>query len=343
MISRRDLLAAAAALAASPLGAQAPAARRSTVSLVKGENRRRNISEALAALDREVRPLLRRKKYVVIKPNNVSTTRQLAATHADTLHGILDWLGPRFKGPVYIAESSAGDTMTGFTNFKYDDVARQRSSQKVTLVDLNEEGRYEILHVLNADLHPAPVRLATRLLDEDAFIISSAILKTHNVVVATLGIKNMTLGAPLHQAPKETPRWNDKRQYHGGVRQTHFDIYLTAQRMARAWSLSVIDGYEGMEGNGPSGGTPVPSRCAIASTDFVAADRVGLEAMSVNPEWPGYLRFCAQAGLGVYDPDRIDVIGNKLDDVKLVYKLHNDIDRQLQWMGPIKELPVKLG
>jgi uncharacterized protein (DUF362 family) len=233
--------------------------------------------------------------------------------------------------------------MTGFMNFKYDQLAREHRNRKITLLDLNQEGRYEILHVLNADLHPVPVRLAARLLDPEAFVISSAIIKTHNTVVATLGIKNMTLGAPLHQPPKAAERWNDKRNYHGGVRQTHFDIYLTAQRMTPNWSLSVIDGYEGMEGNGPGGGTPVPSRCAIASTDFVAADQMTIEAISMNPEWPGYLRFCSKAGLGNYDLAQIDLVGNKMDDVKLVYKLHNDIDRQLQWMGPMTDLPVKLG
>ena len=42
-------------------------------------------------------------------------------------------------------------------------------------------------------------------------------MKTHNVV-ATLSVKNMTLGAPLRSGPKEAPRWNDKRKYHDGVR-----------------------------------------------------------------------------------------------------------------------------
>jgi hypothetical protein len=47
-------------------------------------------------------PKLKNKKYAVIKPNNVSTTIQLAATHADTFLGIFDYLARRFKGPVYL-------------------------------------------------------------------------------------------------------------------------------------------------------------------------------------------------------------------------------------------------
>ena len=43
----------------------------------------------------------------------------------------------------------------------------------------------------------------------------------------------MVLGAPLHQRSEGKPRWNDKRKYHGGVRQTHYDMMLTAQKMRR--------------------------------------------------------------------------------------------------------------
>ena len=98
-----------------------------------------------------------------------------------------------------------------------------------------------------------------------------------------------------------------------------------------------------MEGNGPNMGLPVPSRIAIASTDFVAADRVALEAMEIDPSWVGYLAFCGQSGLGCYDLDRIHVRGAALADVKRKYQLHRDIDRMLEWMGPMRDLPPKLG
>jgi len=317
--------------------------RRSTVALISGETRRKNATESLAAIDEQILPVLKTKKYVVIKPNLVSTVNPLAATHVDALLGIMDYLAPRFKGPVYIAESSAGATLEGFDNFKYQSVVNEFRSSQVQLLDLNQEAKYVLCPVVDADLHPTPVRLAARLLDRDAYVICSAMLKPHNVVVATLSVKNMALGAPLHSAPKETPRWNDKRKYHGGVRQTHFDIMLTAQKMAPFWGAALIDGYEGMEGNGPASGTPVPSRLAIASTDYIAADRVGIECMSVKPEWVGYLRYCSEAGLGQYDLSKIDVRGAKIEAVRKEYRLHRDIERELKWMGPMEEIPEKLG
>ncbi len=347
-VSRRSFLCTAAGVAAASrfLHSQQPAIRtparvggydpRSAVSLVSGGNRRKNVMDSLAAIEDQILPVLRTRKYVVIKPNIVNTENQLASTHVDALQGIVDFLAPRFKGPVVIAESSAGYSTEGYDNFHYNQVMSEHKSQQLSLLDLNEEGKYEVIQVLNANLHPVPVRLAARLLDPEAYVICSGILKTHNTVVATLSIKNMTLGAPLHSARKETRRWNDKRAYHGGVRQTHFDIMLTAQKMRPFWGATVIDGFEGMEGEGPLRGTAVPSRIAIASTDFVSADRVGVEAMGVNPDWPGYLRYCAELGLGQYDLARIDLRGGvSIDSIRRVYNLHPRVQRQMEWLGPL--------
>jgi len=320
-------------------GSQSPATR-SRVALAHGEDRRRNVHDALLAIDDQVRAGLRHKKYVVIKPNNVSTTNQLAATHAEALHGILDYLEPRFRGPVIIGESSAGDTLEGFENFGYNRLAAERHTQKVSLVDLNREGRYETIALIDYDLHITPVRLAARVLDPDAYVICSAMLKTHNTVVATLSVKNMVLGSPLHSPDAS---WNDKRKYHVGLRQTHYNMLVTAEKLQPNWGVAVIDGFEGMEGNGPSSGTPVPSRVAIASTDFIAADRVGLEAMGIDPAWVGYLNYCAQAGLGQYDLAKIEIVGPSIASVQRKYELHKDIQHELEWMGPMKELPPRVG
>ncbi len=320
-----------------------PLARPSAVSLIHGESRRKIVCESLVAIEDQILPLLRTKKHVVIKPNMVSTQEQLAATHVDALHGILDFLAPRFKGPVVIAESSAGFTTEGFDNFGYRQVISEHKPLPISLVDLNEEGAYQTHTIFNGDLHAVPVRLAARLLDPDAFIICACMLKTHNVTVATLSLKNMALGAPLHSARQESHPWHDKRLYHGGVRQTLVDIMLTCQRLHPFWGVTVIDGFEGMEGNGPAGGTAVPSRIAISSIDYVAADRVGIEAMGIDPAWVGHLQFCAQAGLGQNDLSKIDIRGARIADVVRKYRMHDDIERELKWLGPMLEVPEKLG
>lgn len=316
---------------------------RSAVALTHGEDRRKNIYDALMAIDDQIKPKLKGKKYVLIKPNVVSTTRQLAAVHADALRGILDYLSARFKGPVVIGEGSAGNTREGFENFKYTSLAAEYKSQKVSFVDFHEEGKYVLLPLIDYDLHVAPVRLAARLLDPEAFVFGAAVLKTHNLAVVTLSFKNMVMGAPLHQAPKETTRWNDKRRYHVGVRQSMYNMFLTAQKLQPNWGATIIDGYEGMEGNGPGNGDPVQSRLAIASADFLAADRVGAETMGVDANWLGWMKYSGEVGLGQTDLSKIDIRGTRIAAVQRKYRLHDDIQRMLEWMGPMQELPRNLG
>src|SRR5690348_10435341 len=79
-------------LAAQSNPQQAPApdplfenTRRSTVSLVHGESRRQNVIDALTAIDEQIKPVLKTKKYVILKPNMVSTVNPLAATNGDAL------------------------------------------------------------------------------------------------------------------------------------------------------------------------------------------------------------------------------------------------------------------
>ena len=312
------------------------------VALTHGEQRRKNVYEALIGMDQQIHAGLQRKKYVLIKPNNVSTEIQLASTHVDAISGILDYLAPRFRGPVMIAESSAGDTLVGYDHLGYRPLEKEWKSQNLRLLDLNREGKYETHTLIDYDLHITPVRLAARLLDPDAFVICCAVMKTHNAAVASLSVKNMVLGAPLHSVAGEG-YWNDKRKYHVGIRQMHYNMLLTAEKLRPNWGLAVVDGFEGMEGNGPNSGTPIPSRVAIASTDYIAADRVALEVMGINADWPGYLVYAGEVGLGQYDLAKIDVVGPPIASVQKKYRLHMDIDRQLQWMGPMEDLPPKMG
>ena len=81
--------------------------RRAKVSLIKGDNRRKNIYDALVAIDDQIRPALMARKYVLIKPNGLDPSRQLISTQADAVHGILDYLAPRFKVPWWSLRSGA--------------------------------------------------------------------------------------------------------------------------------------------------------------------------------------------------------------------------------------------
>jgi uncharacterized protein (DUF362 family) len=319
--------------------------RRSTVSLIKGDNRRKNIFDSLVAIDAQIRPVLNRKKYIIIKPNGINPARQVGSTHQDAVHGILDYLAPRFKGPVVIADGAGIPAKQAFEEYGWASVAAAHKPMNLSVAVVNESPRYELATGIDYDLHLIPIRLAAQALDPDAYLISCSVMKTHNMVVATLSIKNVVVGLTLSPPPGlRLPRSeNDKRKYHVGIRQGNHNLYVVTKRMMGNWGVGIIDGYEGMEGNGPWSGTPVAHRIAVASTDYLAADRVGVECMGIDAGWPGYLNYCYQDGLGQWDLSKIDVVGSKIADVRIKYRLHADVDRMLQWQGPMQDLPPNLG
>jgi uncharacterized protein (DUF362 family) len=324
---------------------------RAVVSVVKGDSRRKNVHDALVAIDDQIAPVLKRKKYVLLKPNGVTAQAPAACTHADAIRGGLDYLAPRFKGPIVIAESpAAGTAWESYEALRYGDLTKEFRSQQVSLVDLNEEQKVEPVTILDENLHLIPIRLISRLMDPDAYVISLPVAKTHLICVVTLSVKNMVLSAPLRVVPKTASKdgkgpafavpWNDKWKIHITYRHANYNMMLVAQRMRPHWGATIIDAFRGMERNGPVSGLDVDHRVAVASTDLVAADRVMTEAMGIKPETVGHLVYCWQAGLGQYDPALIDLRGEKIAAVRKEYLLPANIEPLEEWLRPIQDLPT---
>jgi len=95
--------------------------------------------------------------------------------------------------------------------------------------------------------------------------------------------------------------------------------------------IAVIDGFYGMQGNGPVDGDPVNSQLAIASTDFLAADAVGAAVMGIDVQNIGYLCLASKAGLGEIDFRNIKILGNSIRDCMKPYRSHDTIEEQLKW------------
>lgn len=336
---------AAATAARSPFSLMgAPAAptataagRTSRVALTTGADRADNTFRALRTFQNEIKAAIGNRR-VVIKPNNVSTEVQLASTHVESLEGILEFLKSIGKlNDAVIAESAANaPTLDGFEHFRY---TRLPGKYPVKLLDLDQQ-EFDLVHAFDEkDFRPHPIRMSRLLLDPNNFIISAAKLKTHDRVVATLSLKNIIVGAPIKDAGF---RWGpggkagaktDKPLTHGsGFRGINYNLYALADRLHP--HLAVIDGFQGLQGNGPVSGTPVDHRVCVAGLDWLAADRVGVELMGIDYGKVGYLNFCADAGLGQGDLHKIEVVGEAIAPHVKAYKLHDNVEKQLIWMKP---------
>jgi len=322
---------------AESVGKPAAGGLASRVAVAAGEDRADLAFQALKPFARPIAAAIG-KKRIILKPNNVVIDNPLAASDAKNLEGILEFLKSIGKARnVVIAESPAGGSvMEGFANYGYDKVA---AKYRAKLMDLDQDD-YETLYCLDEkDYHPHACRVARTLLDPDNFIISAAKFKTHDLVVATLSLKNIVVGSAIKRQGGERPEgglWgaSDKPVIHGGgYRGINYNLFALASRLHP--HLAVIDGYEGMEGAGPAHGTPVASRVCVASLDWLAADRVALELMGIDYAKVGYLNYCARAGLGQADLARIEIVGPALKDHIKSYKLAHNIDQQLIWMKPV--------
>jgi len=288
------------------------------VALIKGNDRREIVYQALKKIEDEVLASIGDKKKILIKPNFVITSRQLAATHVEAVRGILDFLKPHFKHQIIIGEStiSRQGTFDGFKNYGYLPLEKE---YKVKLVDLNHQS-WKYRYVFGKGHRPTPIRIISTFLDPDLYIISAAKMKTHDRVVTTLSLKNILLGAPLNDY-----KTNDKRLTHTDYnfsRQAllHYNMFHLAQEIYP--DLGVIDGFMAMEGNGPGNGTPVEAKLALASLDSLALDTLTTKLMGFDPTQILYLKAFAEAGMGQGDLNKIEVLGTSAEKCQYHFKPH---------------------
>lgn len=308
-------------------------AAKARVGLVHGAERRRGVYQALDLVRPDVGPKL--GSHVLIKPNFLSSTNQLASTHADAVRGVLDFLlsTPNPPQEVIVAEG-ANEKYSGeaFANFAYTAIP-QEYDLPIRLIDLHQEEQWEETTVVMHGEETATVRMPKLVLDCPC-TISLAVAKTHDCSVVTLALKNMIMGV-LHKA--------DRVHVHGVRRHTDRTVTIDAQfvninlmRLARflAPDIAVIDGTRGLQGNGPGGDNGLDFQVIAASADVFAADSVMTKAMGFEPMDLALPRYAHESGLGVPDLGQIEILGADLASVITPFLPHERTSRQLEWAAP---------
>ncbi len=161
----------------------------SRVALRAGGGRRTNLEGVLQDIDDQI--AWKNYRRIVIKPNFVSTTNQLAATHVEAVRVLLEHVRNRFDSEVWLIEGGAGhDRFCGFINFGYEKLVDEFQ------VHLQEIGKGEtvLLGVFDHTLRPMQVKVDKRMLESE-FIISISPPKIHDTVVFTATLKNVIMGS----------------------------------------------------------------------------------------------------------------------------------------------------
>ena len=303
------------------------------VGLTQSEGRRRNIFEALNLVRADVEPKL--AEQVMLKPNFLSNKNQLASSHADAIRGAIDFLltTPNPPQEIIVAEGGNEDySGQAFENFGYHALIDEFDIP-IRLVDLNQEEQWVETPIILADRSETTARMPKSVLDCPC-TISIAIPKTHDVCVVTLALKNMIMGA-IHK--------KDRVKMHGFHSHPERRLPDEAQvmninliRLGRFLSpdIALIDGAQGLQGNGPGGTDDVAFGMAAASADVFAADAVVAKAMGFEPADLGILHYARELGFGTADLDRIEVLGTPIEAIRTIFKPHETTELQLQWHEP---------
>lgn len=340
---------------------------KSKVALVKGGTRTENIQEALQLIESDIS--LSARSSVFIKVNFVSTTKQLAATHVDAVRALLRFLRERYKGKIIIGESTTVPTREGYDRFGYLDLVKEFS---VELVDLND-GEWISVQVYDSTLQPINVRFSKRVAQSD-FRIAIGPPKTHDAVIVTASIKNLAMGSLYYRVKAGTsgsfrnlvkkgyrliPSFlrrsarvsqmrniasiqmgGDKRKIHQGYAVHNLNLYLLAKAFPP--HLSIIDGYLGMDGDGPEAGDQVQWGVAIASLDPVAADCLAAQLMGFDISDIGYLWYCYRKGLGAGEIEQMEIVGAEPGDCYRRFRPPPTLEAQKCWRNNMVDAFLKI-
>jgi len=134
---------------------------------------------------------------------------------------------------------------------------------------------------------------------------------------------------------------NTRRHYtHSVIHETLCDL-LAIQQEIHPGIFAVMDGTTCGNGPGPRCMMPEQRDYILASADSVAIDRVATQMMGLDPNAVKCLRVAQEAGLGVSDMDKIEVVGEDISGVNFGFAVGKTFASRVGhvvWFGPLKSL-----
>ncbi|NVM03383.1 MAG: DUF362 domain-containing protein [Candidatus Helarchaeota archaeon] len=274
---------------------------KSLVSIVKGEDPIISTKKAINLLG-GINKIIKKDDKILIKPNLVVPLPNETGVTTSPLvvKAIIELLKQNGNEKITVGDSP-------FFPFKAKDCF-ERTGMKEIIKDMDTEIAYfdeeEYISVENSQGKLLKeINLPKSIVNCDA-IISVPKMKCHSQTKVSLSLKNQ-IGV---LSPK------DKQIFHrDDLHQKIIDCFVALRNKLK---LSVMDALVSLEGQGPTYGNPVKLDLVLASQDFLALDSVSCEIMDHKLMEVAYLRLAAQEKLGEFDIGNIEILGEKIQDIK---------------------------
>ncbi len=239
---------------------------------------------------------------VAIKANLVTFLKPEAAatTHPALLTALVELLKER-NAQVILGDSPGGL----YTGVYLDRVYRATGMKTVEAAGARLNRDFSVKDAAFAEARSAKTFTYTGWLDEADAIINFCKLKTHGMMGYSGAAKNMFGTIPGTTKPEYHYRFPEPMDF------AHMIVDLNEYFKP---CLSLIDGVIGMEGNGPTAGTPRPIGVLLASENPHAADLIGASLIGLAPKEIPTLAAAMERGLIPERPEELETAGLRWQD-----------------------------
>ncbi len=277
------------------------------VSVVKGEDRKANIKKALSLIKKEINTSIEKKgkDVLFIKVNALDSEVPKACTHPEAVEAVVEYFNGRFKRII------VGDNSSCFSYGK-NIYGKLKGIEFSNLEEFSsKEMRFDMLD------RTVKVRISV----PDAYVISLALPKTHDSFVFTGCSKNMVGCIIRNKQAVHGLKAYERLFLNNVVRSNRLAIgNLVKTIRALKPDLAVMDGFAGMEGEGPVLGRVVKLGVALASLDCIALDRIAAEICGIGNV--PYLDECVKARIGAADAKIINYGFKELSEIAKRFEKH---------------------
>ncbi len=314
--------------------------RFSTVAVVRSNNRRGAVAEALALISHEIAEI---NSEVMVLPDLGATRSRWAWTRPDTLSATLDALFSVGANRAVIHASNFRDldrsqlrleTFGRPVHYPSDSVENEHSIWKRVKLDLDEG-----VSMMVRDIKPRSlVSIATMKTDGTStvgFSLANLLNLIHPDDRFVLGLNQPKIDKLLRsgwikvrgRARRFWDSMNTKDDLEAWRRLNPRAISLlqAAERTAHLIAtlansvrpvVSLVDGFKAMHREGPDGGEAVDLGVIIAGVDPVAVDAVSAAIMGFDPAKILHLRHANAEGIGQVNLEAITIVGDSLESVR---------------------------
>lgn len=235
------------------------------------------------------------KRKISIKPNlcTPKSAASGATTDPQIVLALIEKINSFMPCEIDVVETdnSKATADKTFNYLGYDALSQQ--FKNVHLVNLSKDKKVRVQ--IDGEIFSS-ILVPESMIFSDC-LISVAKLKTH-VDYLYAGVLKNQYGFLM----------KPRAQYHGFMSKILVDLNKFYKP-----DLAIIDGITGMEGFGPTGGTPRRVGVIIASKDPVAADAVAARVIGIKPSRIGYLKHAEKKGIGTWKD--VEVVGCSISDV----------------------------